>query len=141
MHFLQEMHRSDRYAVGVISFLFFIFILFYFILFTTFSFSFFLSILPIFLFFRFPILPVRFFFLFFFFCCNLRNAPDASVVMVDDERNTFYFLFPSDYIDVLHFIYYVHLPQPVCKDKYTFVQLLKESPYSFHLFISRKDQA
>ena len=26
-------------------------------------------------------------------------------------------------------IYYVHLPQPVGKDKYTFVHLLKESPY------------
>ena len=31
--------------------------------------------------------------------------------------------------NVLHFIYYVHLPQPVGKDKYTFVHLLKESPY------------
>ena len=26
-------------------------------------------------------------------------------------------------------IYYVRLPQPVGKDKYTFVHLLKESPY------------
>lgn len=32
-------------------------------------------------------------------------------------------------INVLHFIYYVHLPQPVGKDKYTFVHLLKEFPY------------
>ena len=40
-----------------------------------------------------------------------------------------FFLFPSDYINVLHFIYYVHLPQPVGKDKYTFVHLLKEFPY------------
>ena len=40
-----------------------------------------------------------------------------------------FFLFPSDYINVLHFIYYVHLPQPVGEDKNTFVHLLKESPY------------
>ena len=26
-------------------------------------------------------------------------------------------------------IYYVRLPQPISKDKYTFVHLLKESPY------------
>ena len=30
------------------------------------------------------------FYNFFFFFNNLRNAPDASVAMVDDERNTFY---------------------------------------------------
>ena len=40
-----------------------------------------------------------------------------------------FFLFPSDYINVLHFVYYVHLPQPVGKDKYTFVHLLKEFSY------------
>ena len=38
-------------------------------------------------------------------------------------------MFPSDYINILHFIYYVYSPQPVGKDKYAFVYLLKESPY------------
>ena len=40
-----------------------------------------------------------------------------------------FFLFPSVYINVLLSIYYVCLPQPVGKDKYTFVHLLKESSY------------
>ena len=69
----------------------FLYIFFFFTLFSLLLslFHFFFPFFLFFLFFRFPILPVRFFFLFFFFC-NLRNAPDASVVMVDDERNTFY---------------------------------------------------
>jgi len=35
----------------------------------------------------------------------------------------------SIYINVLQTIYYVRLPQPVGKDEYTFVHLLKESAY------------
>ena len=40
-----------------------------------------------------------------------------------------FFLFPSDYINVLLSIYFVCLPKPVGEDKYTFVHLLKEFPY------------
>ena len=42
-----------------------------------------------------------------------------------------FFLFPSDYINVLLSIYFVCLPKPAGEDKYTFVHLLKESPILF----------
>ena len=58
-----------------------------------------------------------------------RRTRRAPLHQIPANSEVKFFLFPSDYINVLLSIYFVCLPKPVGEDKYTFVHLLKESPY------------